>query len=240
MSRRWDGAMNRFRDKHFSPIKQISFVIAVLAALIQANNAVAETGGSPPVRVFLNAEESSATEVEISDNGRVIAAKTNKGTALIDAMSGRLIRRLNIDESDDVVSDVQAISPMANRVLVLQNDVYQLWDTVAGKAIVSLKDGVDTGAIRTDMSRDGKSLASIWRDKTTLRVWDTETGALRTSIKSGSSAIQDFVFLADSRYLATTSKDRTVRIWDTKDGTLVKSLATSNEEIGRASCRERV
>lgn len=221
--------MTNSRMKLFLAIGSLVCLVASLAHVGLVNPAAADAGRSGRISVFLNLGEGDATQVNISDDGKVIAAAGNRGTSLIDAASGRLIRRLSIDESDDVVSTFNAMTPTGDRVLITQNNVYQLWDAAAGKVILSLKDGVDTDSTRTEISNDGKSLATFWRDKTTVRVFDTQTGVLRGSIKSGASAIQDFAFLKDSQYLATTSKDRVIRIWNTKDGTQVKSLATSSE-----------
>lgn len=205
-----------------------AFVVAVHVSSGQARIAAAETGRPVPIRVLLNSEEGRAKKIQISDNGKIIAAESGAGTSLIDALSGRLIRKLSIDESEDVVSELVSISPNGDRLLSTQNDVFQLWDTTTGKIILSLKNSDTVAAL---MSMDGKSLATVWRDKTTLKLWDTETGALRASIRSGSSEITDYEFVPESRYVATLSKDRSIRIWDAQTGALVKSLASGSEEV---------
>ena len=70
-------------------------------------------------------------------------------------------------------------------------------------------------------SPDGRTLASASDDKT-IRLWATDTGALRSEpLRGHEDAVIRVNFSPDGRLLASASDDGTVRLWDATTGTPV-------------------
>ncbi|KAF8244588.1 hypothetical protein K440DRAFT_471685, partial [Wilcoxina mikolae CBS 423.85] len=65
-------------------------------------------------------------------------------------------------------------------------------------------------------SPDGQLLASASADKTTVRLWDPSTGALRATLEGHSGWVLAVAFSPDGQLLASASDDKTVRLWDIK------------------------
>jgi len=96
----------------------------------------------------------------------------------------------------------EAARPTRARLLTLEGHTDKLWDIA--------------------YSPDGKWLATASSDNT-ARVWDAETGALRTTVQHA-GRVGTTAFSADSRLVASGGQDRTVRVWDVIAGREVATL----------------
>ena len=76
-------------------------------------------------------------------------------------------------------------------------------------------------------SPDGQLLASASFDRT-VSLWDTKTGALRSTLEGHSDSVWAVAFSPDGQLLASASDDRMVRLWDLKTRETIQELNTSN------------
>ena len=72
-------------------------------------------------------------------------------------------------------------------------------------------------------SRNGELLVTTGVDGT-ARIWDTETGDVRTVLKGHEGAVVSSSASADGSRLATGGDDGTVRIWDTRTGRTIRVI----------------
>ncbi|KAL8308511.1 hypothetical protein RB593_006707 [Gaeumannomyces tritici] len=72
-------------------------------------------------------------------------------------------------------------------------------------------------------SPDSKTLASASND-TTVRLWDTASGALRQILRQHSNSVHGVAFSPDGKTLASALGDKTVGLWDTATGALRQTL----------------
>jgi WD40 repeat protein len=91
----------------------------------------------------------------------------------------------------------------------------RLWDPTTG-TLVSLADSRYAHPA-VEVSPDGRWL-STGVESRDLRLWDTRTGAVRTTLHGHRDGVFAQAFSPDGSRLATASYDRTVRIWDLATG----------------------
>ncbi len=79
-------------------------------------------------------------------------------------------------------------------------------------------------------SPDGKTLATAGKDRT-VRLWDVETGAIRSTLRGHTDEVDWVTYSPDGRTLATAGDDQTVRIWDAESGELKTTLTGHHDEV---------
>jgi WD40 repeat protein len=65
-------------------------------------------------------------------------------------------------------------------------------------------------------SPDGELVALPSGDKTTVRLWDSATGAARGTLEGHTSYVWSVAFSPDGKLVALGSGDKTVRLWEEK------------------------
>ena len=171
--------------------------------------------------------------VAFSPDSKTVVISTSNKFIVWDVPSGeiRLVRSLTIGSVCAAVfsPDGKTIATGGSK----QEEGLLLWDAGTGKltkTFLGLKRGVETVAF----SPDGKTIAAAGDEYGTIKLWDVDTGKLKSTLKVASdSDIENIAFSPDGKTIASCSGwlDRKVHIWDVASGTLRTSLTGHTDGV---------
>jgi WD40 repeat protein len=98
-----------------------------------------------------------------------------------------------------------------------------VWDAQTGQELFSLKE--QSGFTFLTLSPDGKRFATADGNEINprIRVWDAQTGRAIFTFQGHTSRIDGMAFSADSKRLASSSRDQTLRVWDLQTGEEIRT-----------------
>ncbi|MCJ1423010.1 hypothetical protein MMC29_000891 [Sticta canariensis] len=79
-------------------------------------------------------------------------------------------------------------------------------------------------------SPEGKQIASASFDRT-IRLWDSATGAARSTLKGHSGGVRAVAFSPDGKQIASASDDQTIRLWDSATGAARSTLKGHSDRV---------
>jgi len=168
--------------------------------------------------------------IAFSPDGRRLASGSFDKTAKIwDVESGALLRTLT-GHSQAIVGI--AWSPAGDHIATSGDDAtVRLWRAADGAAERILTGGADH-VYAVAFSADGEwvagagrgqgSIATLWKQiagyrwsprGTPVRLWRVRDGALQQTLTGHDDDVMGVAFSPDTRWLATSSEDRTVKLW---------------------------
>jgi RNA polymerase sigma factor (sigma-70 family) len=154
--------------------------------------------------------------VRYSPDGNLIAARSDFATILLwDTQSGKLLRQFADCFGGGFPYPI-AFSPDGKRLLGVQGNSLQVWDTTTGKErfpASAIREGID----RIAYSGSGRTLATISAEGT-IRLWETATYRELRRFGGRQWIIRSMAFSADGRFVAAAGEDRTTRLWDAATG----------------------
>jgi hypothetical protein len=164
-----------------------------------------------------------------SPDGRVVAAVGNPSMHLIEAESGRVLRRIAF--AKDNRSTAAAISPDGRTLAVVSmasniwrpgmepgqmfKQTLTLWEIATGRErlIIPAQQGQQAQLNSVAFSPDGRLLAAGGLDHA-IYLWDASTGKQVQRWEGHHGDIDSLAFAPDGRRLASASYDTTILIWD--------------------------
>jgi WD40 repeat protein/serine/threonine protein kinase len=163
-------------------------------------------------------------QVTFSADGQFFATASQDHTLrLWDATTGEQVGEPFTAHTDDVWS--AAFIPVSNNLVSAAADGKIIeWDVESAFPIAHKLISHENAVITVAYSPDGKMLASAGGDTANLggddaiRIWDTTTGELQTTLTGHEQYISSVAFSPDGSRLASASNDQTIRIWNLETG----------------------
>lgn len=92
--------------------------------------------------------------------------------------------------------------------------------------------GAAADVISLSFSPDGRQIAAIARDTSTIKIWSVDSGGLKLQL-TGATVATQVVFSPNGEWIATAHRDRSISIWQADTGKLLTHLpqATATKDI---------
>lgn len=153
------------------------------------------------------AEEDGCDAIALSPDGRLLATFGGRRLGLYDAVSGRLIRKI------DIPAWRACFSPDGRSIACDVENETTVFDVDMARTLFTLP-----GASRVAFTGDGACIAGDLHWSQCIAVWDATTGEAAVMPSGHRAAVRSVAFSPDGSHLASGSDDGTVRLWATNGG----------------------
>jgi len=174
----------------------------------------------------LDAHAGLPTAVQFSGDGRLLAVAYEKGAIKVfDADSGKIHHELTLSAPMWVL----AFSPDNRRLAGAGPLDTHIWDLVTQKKLATISPPFG-GSSWLSFSPDGRWVATADRD-TFVRVYDANSGSLRSSAKDFILEPMAVAFLPDGKSVLAGGVDKTISIIDRDTGKVLRALPKQAEIV---------
>ena len=174
----------------------------------------------------LDAHAGLPTAVQISSDGRFLAVAYEKGAIeVFDADSGKIRHELMLSAPMYVL----AFSPDNRRLAGAGDFDTYVWDLAARKKLATISPPFGFSSWLS-FSPDGRWVATADRD-TFVRVYDANSGSLRSSAKDFILEPMAVAFLPDGKSVLAGGVDKTISIIDRDTGKVLRALPKQAEIV---------
>jgi hypothetical protein len=106
-----------------------------------------------------------------------------------------------------------------------------LRELATGKVLASFQGPTDSTPPIV-FSRDSKTVASVSKDKMTVKVWNLATGKDLATLRGHVKPVESLAFSPDGKTLASGSHDKTVKLWSVSNGRNTATLRGHANSVG--------
>jgi WD40 repeat protein len=157
-------------------------------------------------------QKATPRDAAFSPSGDRIAIIGDRELQLCSADDGLVLHRRSLESSGSHV----AFSPSGKQLAYCgQFQDIAIVDPTSGKYLRKLEGGSDYYGLA--FSTDDKLLAAA-QNGGAIRIWDTDTGQLRSILVGHDNAVSDVAFSPNGRTLISASDDGTIRLWSVPYG----------------------
>ncbi|MGD1714327.1 eIF2A-related protein [Dapis sp. BLCC M172] len=169
-------------------------------------------------------DQNKVSDVEFSQDGKMIATASHNGTVKLWNLQGQLLQILKGHNSS--ISDID-FSPDRKTILTASdNGTVKLWN-FQGQLLQILK-GHNSGISHVDFSPDGKIITTASSDGI-VKLW-SQQGELLQTLKGHNSGISNVDFSPDGKTITTASDDGIVKLWNQK-GELLQTIEAHDNRL---------
>ena len=175
-------------------------------------------------------------DMHLSPDGKTLAVGSDGSVYLWD-LQAKELRNVLVGDANRI--GALAFSPTGETVAgATWKNAIQLWDRQTGKLLKTFIGHTDLNTRSMTIhfmaySDDGKRLASVgWEDRTTIRIWDVETGQRLQTITALPKHIYSVAYSPDSQSLVGGGSDSNIYLWDVGTGERLKTLTGHTSDVG--------
>lgn len=173
--------------------------------------------------------------VAFSPNGKLVVTTGRDDSIRIwDVNSGKLIRRLIVDELDHTTY-AAAFSPDGGKIVsVSDRGFVRLWDARSGqllsKTLGHTEHEFGANVYGVAFSPNGRTFATAGSDKPVC-IWDAANGTKLKELQSdsGGSDARPVAYSRDSKLLASGDQNGTIQIWNLAEGSAAKIIPKAHQ-----------
>ena len=95
----------------------------------------------------------------------------------------------------------------------------RLWNAVTGEELQTIRTGHKGGVLSLMYSIDGNTIATGGgHDDNTVRLWDADTGKLKTTFKGQAGRVSSIAYSPDGDTIVTGTRNGKVQLWEATTG----------------------
>ena len=99
------------------------------------------------------------------------------------------------------------------------NSKIRLWNAVTGEELQTIRTGHKGGVLSLMYSIDGNTIATGGgHDDNTVRLWDADTGKLKTTFKGQAGRVSSIAYSPDGDTIVTGTRNGKVQLWEATTG----------------------
>jgi WD40 repeat protein len=176
--------------------------------------------GSKSLKSVLGGHNDAVWSLDYSpDNSTIVSCSSDDSIYIWNAQTGS--KQKELIATGDWVRTVKYLPDGESIVSSGWVSYARLWDASNGSVKLTFQN--TGGAASMDISHDGKTLAIGSYDHS-VKIYDTATGALISSLLGHSNVVTSVKFSPDAKTIVSGSSDNTLKIWNTSTGLLVDTL----------------
>ena len=170
-------------------------------------------------------QETGATSVSVSPEGREIASGSEQGTVQLWSADGKALQRLPHGEQS-----IEAVEYSHDGQILISADkqTIKIWHRQADGNFVPNRSIALKNNMSVAFEKSDKILATSSRETDTIQLWDLDGKLLATwNHNQHIDRINDLSFSPDGQTLASGSADKTVKLWNVKNGQSIAPIETN-------------